>query len=81
MDKSYIKSEEDSTKLGLWILFFNFLIVFLWLVYELFELFDSEPTYRWELSFNIIGLPMGLIFVFLLLFFITRGLVKTTLKK
>jgi len=81
MDKSYIKSEEESTKLGLWILFINVLVIFVWLVYELYKLFDSDPTYRWESSFNIVGLPMGLIFVFLLLVVITRSLIKTTFKK
>ncbi len=81
MDKSYIKTEEESTKVGLWILFFNALIVFIWLIYELFKLFDSEPAYRWEFSFNIVGLPMGLIVVSLFLFFITRSLIKTIFKK
>ena len=81
MDKSYIKTEEESTKVGLWILFFNALIVFVWLIYELIELFDSEPAYRWEFSFNIVGLPMGLIVVSLFLFFITRNLIKTIFKK
>ena len=56
MDKSYIKSEERATKIGLWVLFFNVLIIFIWLVYESFELFNSEPNYRWESSFNIIGM-------------------------
>ena len=49
--------------------------------YELIELFDSEPAYRWEFSFNIVGLPMGLIVVSLFLFFITRNLIKTIFKK
>ena len=81
MDRSYIKSEEKASVLGEWILFFNILGIFFWLVYELYKSSNSEPTYRWESSFNIVGLPMGLIFVFLLLVVITRSLIKTTFKK
>ena len=76
MDRSYIESEKRATKIGLWVLFFNFLIIFIWLIYELFESFNSEPDYRWESSFNIIGIPFGLIFVGLILFMITRKLIK-----
>ena len=76
MDKSYIKSEERETKIGLWVLFFSFSMIFIWLIYELFESLNSEPDYRWESSFNIIGIPFGLIFVGLILFAITRKLIK-----
>ena len=76
MDKSYIESEKRATKIGLWVLFFNFLMIFIWLVYELYESFNSEPNYRWESSFNIIGIPLGLIFVGLFLFAIARILFK-----
>ena len=76
MDRSYIESEKRATKIGLWVLFFNFLMIFIWLIYELFESFNSEPDYRWESSFNIIGIPFGLIFVGLILFAITRKLIK-----
>ena len=58
MDKSYIKSEERATKIGLWVLFFNVLMIFIWLVYELYESFNSEPNYRWEGSFNNVGIPI-----------------------
>ena len=47
-----------------------------YLINELFELFNSEPDYRWESAFNIIGIPFGLIFVGLILFAITRELIK-----
>ena len=76
MDSGYIESEKRATKIGLWVLFFNFLIVFVWLLYELYKSFNSEPDYRWESSFNIIGIPFGLIFVGLILFAITRELIK-----
>ena len=78
MDKSYIQSEKNATKIGLWVLFFNFLMIFIWLFYELYESFNSNPTYSWESSFNIIGISIGLIFVGLFLFVITRRLIKET---
>jgi apolipoprotein N-acyltransferase len=76
MDRSYIESDKRATKIGLWILFFNFLIAFNWLIYELYESFNSVPNYRWEFSFNLIGIPFALIFVGLILFAITRALIK-----
>ena len=57
MDKSYIKSDEETTLLGLWVLFFTLSIIFLWLIYEIYVFLNYEPTYRWESSFNIVGLP------------------------
>ena len=76
MDRSYIESEKRATKIGLWILFFNFLTIFIWLIYELYKSLNSEPDFKWESSFNIIGIPFGLIFVGLILFVITRKLIK-----
>jgi apolipoprotein N-acyltransferase len=76
MDRSYIESDKRATKIGLWILFFNFLIAFNWLIYELYESFNSVPNYRWEFSFNLIGIPFALIFIGLILFAITRALIK-----
>ena len=78
MDKSYIKSEQKAGKIGEWVLFFTMLAIFAWLVFELFNSFDSQPNYRWESSFNIVGLSMGLIFVFFLLFFLSKSLFKKT---
>ena len=78
MDKSYIKSEQKEGKIGEWVLFFTMLAIFAWLVFELFNSFDSQPNYRWESSFNIVGLSMGLIFVFFLLFFLSKSLFKKT---
>ena len=40
MDKSYIKSEKGATKIGLWVLFFNTLMIFIWLLYETYETFN-----------------------------------------
>ena len=63
MDNSYVKSEEKESKLGEWILFFNILLIFIWLLYELYATINIEQSYRWEKSFNIVGLSSGIIFV------------------
>ena len=76
MDENYIKSEKRATKIGLWVLFFNTLITFIWLLYETYGAFNSEPNYKWESSFNFIGIPTGLLIVGLFLFIITRRLIK-----
>ena len=76
MDKSYIKSEKGATKIGLWVLFFNALMIFVWLSYEAYEAFNSKPSYRWESSFNLVGIPLGLLLFGLFLFIITRRLIK-----
>ena len=81
MDRGYIKSEEESTRLGLWVIFFNALVCFIFLLYKTYILFVEELTYRWELSFNIVGLPMGLVLVFLLLCGTIKSLIKITSKK
>ena len=78
MDSSYVKSEEKGNKLGEWILFFNILLIFIWLLYELYASFNTEPSYRWEKSFNIVGLSSGIIFVFILLVALARSLIKKT---
>ena len=57
------------------VLVLHFLIVFVWLLYELYKSFNSEPDYKWEFSFNIIGIPFALIFVGLFLL-ITRALIR-----
>ena len=61
MDKSYIKSDKKQAFLGDWFLFISILSVFFWFIYELYHTFNSEPSYRWETSFNMVGLSFGLI--------------------
>ena len=78
MDKNYVKSEEKESKLGEWILFFNILLIFIWLLYELYASFNTEPAYRWEKSFNIVGLFVGIIFVFIFLVALTKSLINKT---
>ena len=76
MDESYIKSEKKANKLGEGILFINFLVIFVWLLYELFESFNNTPTWKWYISFNFIGLGTGLIFVSIFLFLIIRNMIR-----
>ena len=59
MYKKYAKYDEEMSKLGLWALFITLLVIFIWLIYEFYQSFSNEPTYRWELSFNIVGLPFS----------------------
>ena len=75
MYKSYAKYDEEISKLGLWVLFITLLAIFIWLVYEFYQSFSNEPTYKWELSFNIVGLPF-VISILLLLIFVTKSLKK-----
>ena len=77
MYKSYAKYDEEISKIGLWVLFFTLLAIFIWLIYEFYQSFYHEPIYRWESSFNIVGLPF-IIFIFLLLIVITKSLIKKT---
>ena len=76
MDKSYIKSEKKANKLGEGILFINFLVIFIWLLYELFESLNNTPAWKWYISFNFIGLGTGLIFVSIFLFLIIRNMIR-----
>ena len=78
MYKNYAKYDEEMSKVGLWVLFFTLLVIFFWLVYEFYVSFNNKPTYRWESSFNIVGLPF-IIFVFLALIVVTKSLVKKSL--
>ena len=80
MYKSYAKYDEEISKLGLWVLFITLLVIFIWLIYEFYQSFSNEPTYRWELSFNIVGLPF-IISILLLLIFVTKSLIKKISRK
>ena len=75
MYKKYAKYDEEMSKVGLWVLFFTLLVIFFWLIYEFYQSFNHEPTYTWESSFNIVGLPF-IIFVFLALIMVTKSLIK-----
>ena len=75
MYKRYAKYDEEISKLGLWVLFIILLVIFIWLIYEFYQSFSNEPSYRWELSFNIVGLPFIISILFLLIF-VTKSLIK-----
>ena len=50
-------------------------MIFVWLSYEFYAFFNRESDYRWEFTFNIVGIPFGLIFVGLILFAISKKLI------
>ncbi len=78
MDKSYIESDKWERNIGEWIVFFNLLGLIFLLTYELYNSFygESKSLYKFYSSFQNIGLSVGLIFVGLLFFFISKGIVK-----
>ena len=62
----------------IWIIFFNLLGGFFLLAYELYNSFhgESKSLYKFYSSFQNIGLSVGLIFIGLSLFFVSRSIVK-----
>jgi hypothetical protein len=78
MDKSYIESDKWERNVGEWIIFFNLLGGFFLLAYELYNSFhgESKSLYKFYSSFQNIGLSVGLIFIGLSLFFISRSILK-----
>ena len=79
MDKSYIKSDKKQALLGDWFLFISILSVFFWFIYELYHTFNSEPSYRWETSFNMVGLSFGLIIITIFLIYLLKKIFRNTL--
>ena len=82
MDRSYIESDKWEKNIGEWILFFNLLLLFTLLLLELYDSFfgQEKSLYLFYRDFQNIGLTVGLIFVGLFLFLITKSLIKRILK-
>ena len=76
MDKSDIKSKEEESNLGNWILAINFAVVLIFMIFQLFKSFNEEPISKWHYYFSIIGYGWGLIFVSIALFFTIKNLIK-----
>ena len=76
MDRSDIKSKEEESNLGNWILVINFTVVFVFMVSQFFKSFNEEPIVKWHYYFSIIGYGWGLIFVSIFLFFTIKNLIK-----
>ena len=82
MDRSYIESDKWEKNVGEWILFFNLLLLFTLLLLELYNSFfgQEKSLYLFYRDFQNIGLTVGLIFVGLFLFLVTKSILKRILK-
>ena len=82
MDRSYIESDKWEKNVGEWILFFNLLLLFTLLLLELYNSFfgQEKSLYLFYRDYQNIGLTVGLIFVGLFLFLITKSIIKRILK-
>ena len=82
MDRSYIESDKWEKNVGEWILFFNLLLLFTLLLLELYDSFfgQKKSLYLFYRDFQNIGLTVGLIFIGLFLFLITKSILKRILK-
>ena len=81
MNKSDIKSKEQESEFGNYVLAINLIAILLFMVFQFFKSFNEEPIVKWHYYFNIIGYGWGLIFVSIFLFFTIRNLIaKTSLR-
>ena len=78
MNKSDIKSKEQESDLGNYVLAINLIAILLFMVYQFFKSFNEEPIVKWHYYFNIIGYGWGLIFVSIFLFFTLKNLINKT---
>ena len=78
MNKSDIKSKEQESDLGNYVLAINLIVVLLFMVYQFFISFNEEPIVKWHYYFNIIGYGWGLICVSIFLFFTIKNLINKT---
>ena len=78
MNKSDIKSKEQESNLGNWVLAINLIALLLFMVYQFLKSFNEEPIVKWHYYFNIIGYGWGLMFVSIFLFFTIKNLINKT---
>jgi hypothetical protein len=78
MNKSDIKSKEQESDLGNYVLAINLIALLLFMIYQFFKSFNEEPIVKWHYYFNIIGYGWGLIFVSIFLFFTLKNLINKT---
>ena len=78
MNKSDIKSKEQESDLGNYVLAINLIAILLFMVYQFFKSFNEEPIVKWHYYFNIIGYGWGLMFVSIFLFFTIKNLINKT---
>ena len=82
MDRSYIESDKWEKNVGEWILFFNLFLLFTLILLELYNSFfgQEKSLYLFYRDFQNIGLTVGLIFIGLFLFLITKSIIRRILK-
>ena len=78
MNKRDIKSKEQESELGNYVLAVNLIALLLFMVYQFFKSFNEEPIVKWHYYFNIIGYGWGLIFVSIFLLFTIKNLINKT---
>ena len=78
MNKSDIKSKEQESNLGNWVLVINLIALLAFMVSQFFQSFNQEPIVKWHYYFNIIGYGWGLIFISIFLFFTIKNLINKT---
>ena len=78
MNKSDIKSKEQESNLGNWVLVINLIALLAFMVSQFFKSFNQEPMVKWHYYFNIIGYGWGFIFVSIFLFFTIKNLINKT---
>ena len=78
MNKSDIKSKEQESNLGNWVLVINLIALLAFMVCQFFKSFNQEPMVKWHYYFNIIGYGWGLIFISIFLFFTIKNLINKT---
>ena len=78
MNKSDIKSKEQESNLGNWVLVISLIALLAFMVSQLVKSFYQEPIVKWHYYFNIIGYGWGLIFVSIFLFFTIKNLINKT---
>ena len=78
MNKSDIKSKEQESNLGNWVLVISLIALLAFMVSQFFNSFNQEPIVKWHYYFNIIGYGWGLIFVSIFLFFTIKNLINKT---
>tara|TARA_Y100000768_G_scaffold250157_1_gene190016 strand:- start:107 stop:346 length:240 start_codon:yes stop_codon:yes gene_type:complete len=78
MNKSDIKSKEQESNLGNWVLVINLIALLAFMVSQFFKSFDQEPIVKWHYYFNIIGYGWGLIFISIFLLFSIKNLINKT---
>ena len=81
MNKSDIKSKEQESDLGNYVLAINLIALLLLMVFQFFKSFNEEPIVKWHYYFNIIGYGWGLIFVSIFLFYTIKNLINKTCYK